>query len=142
MTLTPQERRYARAISILDGKANGFGVPILFHLALRGMSDAMIALSNELSGGGAIADPFSQRGLCRRAWRRGDTTGAQNLAVDCFNRHDLQGYRHWLHRAARMGNPYAAREVRRFETRLPHLNARKIGRKRPDRKYDFEILDC
>ena len=130
-----------RAISILDGQGDGFAVPILFLGALRGMSDAMIALSNALSGGGAMADPFSQRGLCRRAWRRGDTTGAQNLAVDCFNRRDLQGYRHWLHRAARMGDPYAAREVRRFETRLPHLNARKIGRKRPDRRCDSEVLD-
>jgi len=129
-----------RAFAILDGKANGIGMPVLHHLALRGMKDAMVALAYHQSGAGRFSDPFSPQGLCRRAWRKGDTLAARNLAVDCFNRRDLQGYRHWLSRAARLGDPYAARELRRFETRLPHLDARKIGRKRPDRRYDFEIL--
>lgn len=139
---TRDERLYVRAMRILDRLENGHRIPILEHLARRGMPSAMVALANEYCTPGRVADPWSVSGLYRGAWRRGEYLGARNLAVDCFNRRDLQGYRYWLHRAARAGDPYSAREVRRFETRLPHLNARKIRRKRPDRKYDFEVLDC
>lgn len=136
----PFDALYARAIDIQDRRKMGFAVPILYRLALRGMPEAMVVLAQEFDNTGRMADPFSQSGLCRRAWRRGYATGAQNLAADCFNRHDLQGYRHWLGRAARAGDPYAARELRRFETRLPHRNAREIGRGRPYRKHDLEIV--
>lgn len=135
------DRLYARAVNILERRENGFGGPILEYLAHRGVTNAMVALGCYFDLPGGFAVPSSDRGLNRRAWRRGDPTGASNLAVDCFNRRDLQGYRMWLHRAARAGDPYSARELKRFETRLPHGDAKKIRRGRPYRRYDHEVLD-
>lgn len=56
--------------------------------------------------------------------------------MDAFNRRDLGGYRYWLRRAASAGDPDSARSLKRFETRLPHIDASKIGRKRPARSSD------
>jgi hypothetical protein len=112
-------------------------MPTFRHLALRRYRDAMLELSLRIEGAeGRIADPFSPTGLAYRAYRQGSPTAAHNLALDCFNRGDLGGYRKWLGRAARAGDQDAARQLRRFETRLPHNLARLIRRKRPYRSYD------
>jgi hypothetical protein len=136
------ERLYVRACAILDGLANGFGEPILWHLALRCYTPAMVMLANRLSGAetraglGRPGDGFSAAGMYYRAWRSGDHLGALNLAITCFNMGDLQGYRHWLRRAGRGGDAEAAAEARRFETRLPHGMARLAGRGRPYRRTE------
>jgi hypothetical protein len=56
--------------------------------------------------------------------------------MDAFNRRDLKGYRYWLRRHARFGDPDVVRELKRFELRLPHYAAAKIGRRRPYRAYE------
>jgi len=134
------ERLYERATAILDGKANGFGEPILWHLALRRNPAAMIDLanrlscSNQLSDLGRTGDAWSAAGMYHRAYRMGEHRAAQHLAVGCFNRRDLAGYRHWLRRAANAGDRDAFAELRRFELRLPHRAAGQVGRKRPYRR--------
>lgn len=130
------DKLYALAFERLDRRRPGFGMPILWHLALRRHSDAMIALSSYLEAPGPISDPFSAAGLAYRAYRKGNVLGAQHLALDHFNRGDLGGCRKWLQRAARLGDADAAKKLSRFEIRLPHGNAAKIGRKRPGRKDD------
>ena len=130
-------RLYTRAVDIQDGKAKGFWLPIMWHLALRGHTDAMIQLANWYSSDkslGATSDPFSPAGLYRRAYRAGDAMAAGNLALSYFNLNNLRGYRHWLWRAAMAGDVDAAEEIERFETRLPHSTARDIRRHRPVRR--------
>jgi hypothetical protein len=136
MSETKGDRLYALACDRLERRRPGLGMPILWHLALRRYDYAMILLSQKLDAAGRIWDPFSSAGLAYRAYRQGHPIGAQNLAMDCFNRGDLCGYRGWLRRAARLGDVAALGELRRFEVRLPHCNARRIGRKRPHRSYD------
>lgn len=53
------------------------------------------------------------------------------MAMDCFARNDLQGYRLWLRRAARLGDTDAAHELSKFATRLPYRRLRAIKRFRP-----------
>jgi TPR repeat protein len=132
---------FDRAVDILEGRANGFGLPILHHLALRGHSSAMLWLAGawtqdaERSKFGRFSDPCSAIGLMRRALRLGDSNGAQNLAMTYyFNTGNLAMYRHWLAKAATRGDEDAARELSRFELRLPHLAARRVGRLRPLRR--------
>ena len=98
----------------------------------------MVDLASTFPVPGRLADGFSQAGLCYRAWRLGYGYGAQHLAMNAFNTYDMHGYRTWLRRAANAGDKDSARELKRFETRLPHANARRVGRKRPHRKSDFE----
>lgn len=124
--------------AIRDAHKNGYALPIVRHLALRGDALAMTELGSTLRTAGRRTQPFSQEGLACRAFRKGDPTGAQHLAMNAFNRGDLCAYRYWLARAARAGDRRALAELRRFELRLPHRNALKIGRKRPDRASDFE----
>ena len=121
--------------AIDEGRAYGFKNPILWHLALRGDGWAMTELANTFETEGRLAHPFSQSGLCRRAHRIGYTYAAQHLAMDAFNRNDLVSYRYWLRRAARF-DPDSLRQLKRFETRLPHETAKAIRRKRPRRGYD------
>src|SRR5581483_5303693 len=89
---------YKRAVAIQEGKAGGFWVPILCHLALRGHSDAMVELPSWLSHSGRLADlgstadSFSAAGLYRRAFRKGNARATQHMAMFCFNRGDLQSY--------------------------------------------------
>ena len=97
----------------------------------------MTELGSKFDKPGRIADPFSQEGLAYRAFRLGDAGGAQHLAMNAFNKGDLGRYRYWLARGAKTGDADAARELRRFELRLSHANARLIGRKRPHRRSDF-----
>ena len=136
--MNKQERLRNRYWAIHDGRAIGYWTPILWHLALRRDPMAMTMLGDTFSDAGRMGDPFSQSGLCYRAYRRGYFIGAQHLAMNAFNKRDLAGYRHWLRRAARAGDEDAERGLRRFETRLPHENAALIGRRRPYRSYDFE----
>jgi hypothetical protein len=134
---------YRKALAIQRGTARGLWMPIMWHLALRRHNGAMIDLANQLSQSnrltdlGAPGDRFSAVGLYRRAWRMGDARAPQHLAMGCFNRNDLVGYRHWLRRAAQAGDGQAGAELRRFETRLSHSAARKIGRGRPYLKRDW-----
>lgn len=126
------DRLLARYWRIRDDHGNGHATPILWHLALRGETSAMVLLAQAFASPGRLADPFSQSGLCYRAFRKGDPTAAQNLAVDAFNRGNLARYRFWIARAAALGDVDAAQELRRFELRLPHAKAGLSGRKRPE----------
>jgi hypothetical protein len=136
------DRLHSKALDIREGNAVGLWVPIMRHLALRGHHAAMIDLaawfsqSNRLADFGSPADGFSAAGLYRRAWRHGNAYAAQHLAMGCFNRGDLRGYRHWLGHSARAGDADAKRELLRFEIRLPHANARKVRRLRPFARRD------
>lgn len=135
--MSKADRLWARYWGIRDSHQIGHRMPILWHLAISGDTDAMVELGSELEKAGRIADRFSQSGRAYAAYRRGSPLGAQHLAMDAFNRNDLGGYRHWLNKAARLGDHEAGRELRRFEVRLPHTNAALIYRKRPYRKSDF-----
>jgi hypothetical protein len=126
---------YDRAIEILDGRHRGLGEPILWHLALRRHADAMLALATRVSDGKA-SDSVSRSGLERRAFRLGSARAAQHAAMSCFNRGDIAGYRSWLCRGDRSGDLEAIMELRRFEIRLPHAAAGRIGRIRPYRATD------
>jgi len=70
----------------------------------------MRELANWFSGNdsraafGTFADPFSPAGLYRRAHLNGDRYAAQQVAMSCFNRNDLAGYRRWLRLAAKAGD--------------------------------------
>lgn len=139
---TRDEQLYLKALYIRHERHIGLWLPIIWHLALRGHVDAMIELAswfssdNSLQAYGSPADRFSAAALYRRAWRKGDGRAAHHMAMGCFNRGDLIGYRTWLRRAARAGYSDAAGELRYFETRLPHAMAREIGRGRPEQKRD------
>jgi len=113
-------------------------MPILWHLALGHHAGIMVTLASTFPVPGRLADGFSQAGLCYRAWRLGNPYGAQHLAMHAFNTYNMRGYRTWLRRAANAGDKDSARELKRFETRLPHANARSVRRRRPYRKSDFE----
>lgn len=113
------------------------GMGLLWHLALRRYPSAMTELSRRIGEDGLrAADPFSASGLACRASRQGDPAAAYNLAMSCFNRRNLRGYRYWLRVAARAGDEDAREQFRRFETRLPHGAAFDIGRGRPRRGSD------
>ena len=117
----------------MNGRSPGDGMGLLHHLALRRYPWAMTELSR-IAGEGR-ASPAATI-LAYRACRQGDPTAAYNMAMDRFNRRDLQGYRLWLRRAARGGYEDAGPQLRRFETRLPHGAAFDIGRGRPRRASD------
>jgi TPR repeat protein len=136
------DKLYLKALRIQEGKAGGLWMPIMWHLALRGHTDAMIELASWFSGSGYLkdlgsaADKFSAAGLYRNAYRAGNPRAAQHMAMICFNRNDLSGYRLWLRRAVQQGDDAAELQLRCFETRLWHSTARKIGRLRPQQKRD------
>lgn len=136
-------RLFDRATHILDGLRTGNGTAILWHLALRGHAGAMLWLAGEMerqrlpAAKGPMSNPFSMIGLQYRAWRTGELTAAQNIALDCFNRGDLAGYRRWVHRAARAGDAEAVLELKRFEIRKPWLPERKLRRLRPQREVEW-----
>jgi hypothetical protein len=126
-----------RYYGIRDQHHNGHRMPILRYLALRRDLQAMIELSDALEAPGNAGRRYSSAGLLYRAYRAGNETAAQHVAMNAFNREDLSGYRRWLARAAKAGDADAASELCRFETRLPHDNARVIGRQRPHRSSDL-----
>ncbi|WP_267434609.1 hypothetical protein [Sphingomonas sp. GM_Shp_1] len=132
--MSKMDRLWARYWGIRDNRRVGHRMPILWHLALRGDSNAMVELGSELAKAGRLADRFSQSGLAYSAYRKGNALGAQHLAMNAFNRNDLRGYRHWLNKAGRAGDREAVQELRRFELRLPHADAASIRRRRPYRR--------
>ena len=117
------DRLFIRAEAILEGRANGFGEPILQYLAHRKYGPAMLSLAaRETASGerrelGRISDANSPAGLMYRAYCQGEVCAAQNLALTLFYAGDLAGYRQWLRKAAQGGDADAARELGRFETR-------------------------
>lgn len=135
--MADRERLWQRYWGIRDDHRNGHRMPILRHLALRRDPMAMMELASEVGEPGNAALPFSSAGLYHRAYRTGYALAAQHLAMDAFNRRDQTGYRRWLAKAAASGDTDAARQLRRFETRLPHANARLIGRHRPFSESDY-----
>jgi hypothetical protein len=136
------EKLYGEALEIQEGRRRGWWVPRMQYLAFRGYDYAMTELarwysdSNDLADLGSARDPFSAAGLYRRAYRQGSTQAAQHMAMGCFNRGDMAGYRHWLAQGAKAGDEEAREQRRNFETRLWHSNARKVGRLRPTQKRD------
>ena len=137
-----EDRLYLRALLIRHRQGVGLWKPIMWHLALRGHTGAMIELADWFSGKdtakevGKASEAFSAVGLYYRAYRKGDARAACNMANSCFNRGDMTGYRQWLRRAAKAGDSDAARELRIFEMRLWHAAARKVRRLRPVHKRD------
>ena len=137
MKRLPNDRLQRLADAWHNGLSPGDGMGLLWHLALRRYPSAMTELSRRIGEDGlSAADPFSAAGLAYRALRQGDPVAAYNLAMSCFNRRDLSGYRHWLRLAAQAGDEGADEQLRRFETRLPHGAARDIRRGRPRQAYD------
>lgn len=130
-----REALWKRYWAIKHGHKPGLHDPILWHLALGGDVSAMVELADTFASEGRIADRFSRAGLYYRAHRGGYEYAAQHLAMDAFNRGDLAFYRYWLRRAVPF-HPEHLRELRRFETRLPHQAARERGKGRPYRSYD------
>jgi hypothetical protein len=130
-----REALWNRYWSIKDQHGCGFYEPILWHLALRGDFSAMVTLADTFHIEGRVSDRFSRAGLYYRAHKGGYEYAAQHLAMDAFNRGDLASYRHWLRRAARFDPDYL-KQLKRFETRLPHQTAHERGRGRPYRAYD------
>jgi hypothetical protein len=96
----------------------------------------VVSSDDSIGAFGKPADRYSPAGLYYRACRKGDARAAGNAAVSCFNRNDMAGYRRWLSRAARTGDPAAGKQLRYFEIRLWHGAARKIGRLRPEQRRD------
>lgn len=139
---TAEDRLYLKALAVRYERRVGLWRPIIWHLALRGHTGAMIELADWFSDGdgiasvGKAADPFCAAGLYRRAYRKGDARAARNAAMGHFNRNDMLGYRQWLRRAAKAGDNESSAELLCFETRLWHAAARKIRRLRPSQKRD------
>ena len=139
---TAEDRLYLKALAVRYERQVGLWRPIMWHLALRGHTGAMIELADWFADGdgtssvGKPADSFGAAGLYRRAYLKGDARAARNAAMCCFNRNDMTGYREWLRRAAKAGDADSSKELRKFETRLWHGAARKIGRLRPFHKRD------
>lgn len=139
---TAEERLYLKGLAIRYERHVGLWMPIMWHLALRGHTGAMIELAdwfsrdNSAKTFGNSTDAFSAAGLYHRACRKGDARAALNAAMSCFNRNDMIGYRQWLRRATNAGDADAGKQLRYFETRLYHAAARKVGRLRPLQKRD------
>lgn len=130
---------YQRCLSIREGLANGHWLPIVWLLALRGYPPAIIDLADWISDAKAStlrpgSDRFSPGSLQRRAFQTGDPRAAHNLAMMHFQGNRLGMYRHWLRKAAQLGDEEAAMELSMFCVRLPYANSRKIRRLRPWRK--------
>ena len=137
------DRLYLKALRIRYDQKPGLCVSILWHLAFQRDSEAMIDLAcwvcdNSKWPGelGSRQDAFSPAGLYYRAFRMRNARAAQHLAMQCFNRNDLRGYRYWLRQGAKLGDGYASNQLSHFETRMPHATARRIGRLRPYHKRD------
>jgi len=139
MAPDPSERLYLRALNIREGRARGLWLPKMWHLAIRGHSNAMIELADWLSDGhqlGSLSGNFSAAGLYRRALHKGNPRAAHNMAMTYFNRNDMVGYRYWIKRAGRAGDQTSRLQAARFECRLPHIAAATIGRIRPEQRRD------
>lgn len=129
------DRLYAEALDIQEGRRPGLWLPRMRYLAFRDYGYAMVELARWHAYAGGENDPIAMN-LYRRAYCLGHSQAAQHLAMGCFNAGDMKGYRRWLRLAAKAGDGDALREHRCFETRLPHGDARKVGRLRPWQKRD------
>ncbi len=109
---------------------------LIRHLALRRDPDAVTELDRLSSDKRPGSIALSAAAMVRRVALKGHGPAAYNLAMQRFNDRDLPGYRGWLRHAAKAGDEDAIRQLRRFETRLPHGAARDIGRGRPYRLDD------
>ncbi len=114
---------YARALDILEGRANGYALPKIRKLAARGFAPAITVLSDYVSDREAVS-------LLRRSARKGDSISAYNLAVTHRHLGDKLCFRIALHHAARL-DPEAADELRRFRTRFPYRIMTRFGRLAP-----------
>ena len=136
------DRLYDRALHIREHRSGGLWMPIIWHLALRGHTDAMIDLAawfsddNGPTSLGMPSDTYSAAGLYRRAFRKGNVRASQHLAMAHFNRNNMRGYRHWLQQGAYAGDTEAAEQIAYFETRLWHGAAHDIRRGRPEQRRD------
>jgi TPR repeat protein len=117
---------YARALDILEGRANGHALPIIRKLVRRGFAPACNLLSDYVAKGEAVR-------LLRSAARRGDATSAYNLAITYRNSGDMGRYRTALTYAARL-DPDAHAELRSFKTRFPNEVMRTFHRLAADRR--------
>jgi hypothetical protein len=135
---TKFENLHARVDAIQERRASGFWEPILWHLALRSYGTAQLRLADYYTYNGnceelgRLGDAFSPLGMMYRAYRKGERFAGYNLALTYFNVGDMRGYRHWLFKAARAGDPEAKKELKQFQTRKPHRLARRLRRLRPD----------
>jgi hypothetical protein len=132
------DRWLVRAVSILEGKANGMGLPVLRMLAFRGHHGAMVELANRLTWP-ENSDCDFERGLAlelRLAREVRESWVPENVATSLRNHGDMIGYRRWLARAARLGEPDVIAEKRRFETRFPYEVMKRWGRCRPLRRSE------
>jgi TPR repeat protein len=136
MRAAPNQQLASKVARWLDGNAPSDGVPLVRHLALRRVPDAMTELSRLAVDKRTRATALSAAAMAHQAARQGHAPAAYNLAMQRFNAGDLQGYRGWLRCAAQAGDGDAIRQLARFETRLPHEAARDIHRGRPYRAYD------
>ena len=138
----PADRLYFKGLAIRHERHLGKWLPIMWHLAPRGHAGAMIELADWFSNDGSAhpfgtpAQAFSAAGLYRRAFKLGDLRTAQHLALSCFNRNDMAGYRHWLDQGAKAGDGEAKQEGRQFNTWLWHADAGRVRRLRPKQKRD------
>lgn len=136
------DRLYDRALHIQAGLEPGFCRPILRALAVRNHGHGQVLFACDFAKERPrFNHPAFSAYWYRRAWRGGSATAAQHMAMDCFARRDLKGYRQWLRRAALLGDEEAAFELGKFATRLPHLRLRQINRIRPayKRRRDSRI---
>ncbi|WP_283404320.1 hypothetical protein [Sphingopyxis sp. Geo25] len=123
---------YDRALRIQSGLKNGNCQPLFNALACRGYQHGQVVHACDFAmDGTGFSHPAFAPYWYRRAWRSGNASAAQHMAMDCFARNNLQGYRLWLGRAARLGDKDAAYELSKFATRLPYRRLRAIKRFRP-----------
>ncbi|WP_294031367.1 hypothetical protein [Sphingopyxis sp.] len=126
------DRLYDRALHIQAGLRNGSCEPIFRALAMRNYDHGQVLFACDFAIEGMRGNhPASSAYWYRKAWRSGNPNAAQHMAMNCFAANDLQGYRRWLRRAARLGDTEAAFELGKFATRLPIARLRAIGRIRP-----------
>lgn len=124
------DRLYDRAWAILDGRATGFGMPIMEALARRQHPSARSALADLLGGSISARTRARGRNLTRLSALRGDPYGAYNLAMSHLNDGDMRLYRRWLTIAAKV-DPEARAELRAFHMRHPHTAMRRLKRLSP-----------
>lgn len=117
------ERLYGRALDILERRANGHALPIVWKLAIRRYPPAVNLLTDFLCDDRAVK-------LLRPLARRGDATSGYNLAITLRNGGDMWGYRTTLALAARHDEG-CAHELRRFKVRFPYGAMRRWRRLEP-----------